>query len=78
MEKEWTYGKWEGRICIWFLLEFVSCVCTRWGVLTLFLPKPPGRILADWSSFSYKLMTKKMIFYGNTAWPMSMFSSKEK
>ena len=37
-----------------------------------------GRVLADWSTYAYKSMTKKkMIFYCNTAWLMYNLDSGE-
>lgn len=42
MEKEWTYGKWEGRICIWFLLEFVSVCVYKMGSANPIPAKAPG------------------------------------
>lgn len=51
-----------------------------WEVQRLFhLRAPPGKILADPSTFSYKPMTKKQaVFYCNTAWTMDVLKTEER
>lgn len=39
-------------------------------MLTVPAQSPLGRVLADWSTFGYNSVAKRMIFCCNTAWPV--------
>lgn len=73
---------WGKHACLVFgcwLSVSVSKVL-MWEVQRLFhLRAPPGKILADPSTFSYKPMTKKQaVFYCNTAWTMDVLKTEER
>uniref|UniRef100_A0A9L0IX03 Uncharacterized protein n=1 Tax=Equus asinus TaxID=9793 RepID=A0A9L0IX03_EQUAS len=74
-------GFWESAL-VWYL--FLS-VCLSFqsvnmgGTISVPPKSPLGKILADWSTYSYKPMRKnQMVFYCNTAWPMCVLESEER